>query len=257
MAKKSAQLAREIRDVLAHCPDCGRPFDARTRRHTLDPYVNRFLIPTCCASDYGSANPAWKPTRPVRAAHATAADVFSPHPRQASRAVRDEKLADLRQRFPVGSYVKGTRFAFKDQLAKVTSYDTGYDDAPLVKIRFVRPIDMGTHMAKTAKLGDEEIKAVSKQELEGDKLLARFRALDEKRAQAARDLDEAARQADRVTIADEEGTPVDAATRKATRARWAKTVRAEKAITTKMRDLVIKIRAIDPARVPWAWRNTR
>ena len=72
--KSAAQLDREVREVLAHCPDCSRPFDLAARRHARDPGVNRFLIPACCAGDYLAANPAWRPTRPV---HATKKDEWS------------------------------------------------------------------------------------------------------------------------------------------------------------------------------------
>lgn len=184
--------------------------------------------------------------------------------RAVSRATQHEKRKDIEARFPLGSYVKGKQFAFKDQLAKVTGYDLGMDeDAPLVKIRFVTPINMGTHMAKTAKLEDDAIKAVSKQELAGDKLLTRFRALDEKRKIASEELHQALVESDRVTESEERvpyaerSKAIKSERRKAADRRSARAINAERAITSKMRDLVIQIRAIDPARVPWGWQNTR
>jgi hypothetical protein len=65
--KSAAQLDREVQEALSHCPDCARPFDPASRHHARDPGVNRFLIPACCAGDYQTANPAWKPTRSVHA----------------------------------------------------------------------------------------------------------------------------------------------------------------------------------------------
>lgn len=179
-----------------------------------------------------------------------------------SRATQHEKRKDIEARFPIGSYVKGTRFGFKDRLAKVTGYDLGSEeDAPRIKIRFIEP--MGEFLPQAPKLEDHEIKAVSKKELAGDKLLARFKALDETRKQAGHELHEAAVEVDRVRDSEERvpyaqaSTVVKSARRKAADRRLVKAVRAEKAVTTKMRGLVIKIRAIDPTRVPWGWQNTR
>lgn len=65
MPKRSSAIGHAAKKT--GCPDCGRPFDPAAQRHTIDSYVNRFLIPACCTSDYRAANPKWKPTRPVHA----------------------------------------------------------------------------------------------------------------------------------------------------------------------------------------------
>lgn len=169
MAKKSAaQLNREINDALARCPDCARPFDPVARRHTIDPAVNRFLVPGCCAADYGAANPAWRPTRavPAKIGHArTKASAFGPHALTSTRTVEREKLATLRPRFPVGARVKIVSDVSPEYIGaygKVVGYDLGSDDdEALIKVRYEQPIQAGSVRSHTGKYHDGEITPVA------------------------------------------------------------------------------------------------
>lgn len=90
-----------------------------------------------------------------------------------------------------------------------------------------------------------------------DKLLQRMKVQQDRHAKASEELREAARQSDNVDRDEEGGHPVEATRKKAAARRWSRAVRAEQSLTNKMRDLVLKIRAIDPKRVPWGWQNTR
>ena len=164
----------------------------------------------------------------------------------------------IQDRWPIGTYVKGLRFAFAGHVGKVTGYNREQ-----LKVRFLQPVKVGSQDVRVAEFDVDEIAPVTREQLAIDKLLQRFRTLDDQRKQASEELHEAAVEADRVR-ASEERVPyaqasdvAKSARRRAADQRWANAVRAEKAVTTKMRDLVIKIRALDPAQVPWGWQNTR
>jgi hypothetical protein len=167
------------------------------------------------------------------------------------RATQHAKRKDVEERFPVGSHVMGTKsaFAFEGAVGKVTGYDFGTDeDEVRVKVRLSAP---RAYMGKSVRawaFDPEAIVTVTRDQLAVDKLLERFHALDDKRRLASEELREALAASDRL---------LDDAERKAADRRSGKAVRAESAITSKMRDLVIQIRAADPTRVPWGWQNTR
>ena len=78
-----------------------------------------------------------------------------------TRAVEREKLADLRPRFPIGTRVKVTRDVSREFLGtvgKVIGYDLGSDDdAPLIRVRYERPVQVGSIQARTGKYHDDEI----------------------------------------------------------------------------------------------------
>lgn len=177
-----------------------------------------------------------------------------------SRATQHEKRKEIEARFPIGAYVKGTRraFAFENVLGKVTGYDLGMDeDAPRVKVRFLAPVKYMGRDVRVFTFDDEALVAVTREQLAVDKLLQRMKALQEQHGKASTELRDAGRESDGVTRDEEHGHPVTPARKKAATKRWARAVRAEKALTGKMRDIVLKIRAIDPSRVPWGWQNTR
>jgi hypothetical protein len=179
--------------------------------------------------------------------------------RAVSRVTQHNKRKDIEARFPIGSYAKGTRlaFAFEGTIGKVTGYDLGADeDAPRVKVRLLAPVEYMGKRVQAWTFDADAIIAVTQAQLAVDKLLQRMKALEAKHREASEDLRDAGRASDRITDAEERGTR-DPARRKAAERGWAKAVRAEQALTNKMRDLVLQIRAIDPARVPWGWQNTR
>jgi uncharacterized iron-regulated membrane protein len=90
-----------------------------------------------------------------------------------------------------------------------------------------------------------------------DKLLERMKPLEEKHLDAREELRLAGRESDGVYDDETHGHPVTPARKAAAERRWSTAVRAEQALTNKMRKIVLKIRAIDPTRVPWGWKNTR
>lgn len=90
-----------------------------------------------------------------------------------------------------------------------------------------------------------------------DKLLERMKLLEEKHRDASEELRLAGRESDGVYDDESHGHPVTPGRKAAAARRWSTAVRAEQALTNKMRKIVLKIRAIDPTRVPWGWQNTR
>jgi hypothetical protein len=171
-----------------------------------------------------------------------------------------EKRKDIESRFPIGTYVRGNRraFSFKNLLGKVVGYDLGMDEAaPRVKVRFLAPVEYMGRDLTTWTFTFEALDTVSREQLAVDKLLARMKALQEQQARAVEELRNAGRESDGLSADAERGHPATPARKKAADKRWGRAVRAEKALTNKMRDIVLKIRAIDPARVPWGWQNTR
>lgn len=177
-----------------------------------------------------------------------------------SRATQHEKRKDIEARFPLGTFVRGNSraFAFRDVLGKVAGYDLGMDeDAPRIKVRFLAPVKYMGRDVKTFTFDDEALDVVTKDQLAVDKLLARMKSLQEQHTKASDELRNAGRESDGLSADAERGHPVTPARKKAADKRWGRAVRAEKALTNKMRDIVLKIRAIDPARVPWGWQNTR
>jgi hypothetical protein len=177
-----------------------------------------------------------------------------------SRAAKHEKRKEIQARFPIGTHVKGTRraFAFEGAVGKVTGYDLGMDeDAPRVKVRLLAPVKYMGRDVRVWTFDAEAIVAVTRDQLAVDKLLESFKALEARRETASVELRNAGRESDGLAYDEEHRHPVTPARKKAAAQRWASAVRAEKAISNKMRDIVLKIRAIDPARVPWGWQHTR
>lgn len=98
---------------------------------------------------------------------------------------------------------------------------------------------------------------VSKQQLAVNKLLERLKLLDERHLKAREELRLAGRESDGVYDDETGGHPVTPARKAAAERRWSNAVRAEQTLTNKRREIVLKVRAIDPTRVPWGWQNTR
>lgn len=176
-----------------------------------------------------------------------------------ARSIQHDKRQEIQDRFPIGTVVKATtRTAFYDHLSKVTGYDLGLDeDAPLVKVRFLVPVKVGSQSVQTAKFHDDEIVTVSKEQRAVDKLLERMKLLEDKHLATREELRLAGRESDGVYDDETHGHAVTPARKAAAEKRWANAVYAERDLTTKMRKIVLKIRVIDPTRVPWAWRNTK
>lgn len=177
-----------------------------------------------------------------------------------SRAVQHEKRKDIARHFPIGTYVRGNSraFSFKDALGKVAGFDLGMEeDAPRVTVRFLTPIRYMGRDLKTFTFDAEALDLVTREQLAVDKLLGRMKAFQAQHAKANEELRNAGRESDGLSADAERGHPVTPARKKAADKRWGRAVRAEQALTRKMRDIVLKIRAIDPSRVPWGWQNTR
>ena len=110
---------------------------------------------------------------------------------------------------------------------------------------------------KTPAQLDREIDAVLSQNTsEVTALLQRLFTLEEQHLKANEELRAAAREVDRVMVAEERGK-VDPARKETAEKWWDKAVGAERALTDQMRPVVLKIRALDPSRVPLGWKNTR
>lgn len=177
-----------------------------------------------------------------------------------ARATQHEKRKTIEGRFPRGAYVRGNRraFAFENVLGKVTGYDLGMDaDAPRVKVRFASPVKYMGRDVRVFTFDDEALDTVTPEQLAVDKLLQRMKALREQHDRASEELRNAGRESDGLSADADRGHPSTPARKKAADKRWGRAVRAERALTSKMRDVVLKIRAIDPARVPRGWQNTR